>query len=213
MKFVGFLILVISVVSCAPLSMNRSFIDAMDDKEDEYMVPGKNFDVVPGDSGSVGYKRSEMMRRTPASAREYPQWTEEQRLQRELRRKISSLSEEQKIWLRRNENFFESDSQKLYYLGLSADEQDDYIAARSMNSYRKTNQRRPSSYFKYSPRYSREVYVGMDKGQVAKIWGNPHRVDVAGDPSYGNERWTFVEHGKRKYVYFAQGKVEGWATE
>ena len=53
----------------------------------------------------------------------------------------------------------------------------------------------------------------MDKNGVIERWGNPHRVDTAGNPQLGNERWTFFEKGDRKYVYFSKGMVDGWTLE
>ena len=45
---------------------------------------------------------------------------------------------------------------------------------------------------------------------VVKSWGNPSKVDVAGDPKNQNERWTFYEKNKVKRVYFEKGLVNGW---
>ncbi|EQC46288.1 lipoprotein [Bacteriovorax sp. DB6_IX] len=201
------------LTSCGPISISRSFVDEMDDQGDEYLVAGKNFDVLPGDSGAHPYQKEDMMSRTPDRHEDYPEWSERQRIRKELTQKLSALSEEQQIWFRRNEHLFANDSQKLYFLGLSQSERDDYLVSIHSKKISSTTKRAPASKFRYSPRASREVFMGMPKDQVVNLWGQPHRVDVAGDPRYENERWTFYENGQRKYIYFAKGRVEGWVTE
>jgi hypothetical protein len=202
------------LASCGPISVNRSFVDEMDKEEPEYLIAGKNFEVTPGDSGSHPYQHGEMMERTPERAEDYPEWSERQKIKKELNTKLSSLNEEQQNWFRRNEDLFGTDSQKIYFLGLSQSERDEYLDTLHTKNLRKSPRgRAPASRFRYSPRANREVYMGMGKTQVSSLWGKPHRVDVAGDPRYENERWTFYENGRRKFIYFAQGRVEGWATE
>jgi hypothetical protein len=51
----------------------------------------------------------------------------------------------------------------------------------------------------------------MSKDDVSSSWGKPMRRDVAGNPSQGNERWSYYRNGVLKYIYFAGGKVEGWS--
>jgi hypothetical protein len=41
-------------------------------------------------------------------------------------------------------------------------------------------------------------------------FGRPTRVEVAGNPSYENERWLYSVNGATKYIYFESGRVEGW---
>jgi hypothetical protein len=185
----------------------------MDTPESEYMVAGKNFDVTPGDTGSHPYQRKEMMSRTPDRDEDYPEWSEKRKIQKELRSKISGLNEEQQRWFRRNEHLFGSDSQKVYFLGLSQAERDEYLDSIHAKKLSQGAVRKPASKFRYSPRASREIFLGMPKSQVTSLWGQPHRVDVAGDPRYENERWTFYENGQRKFIYFTKGRVEGWVTE
>ena len=108
---------------------------------------------------------------------------------------------------------FKSDSQKIFFLSLSQAERDQYLYSLNTNKRRLKESRKPASYFKYSPRESRVIAKGMQKNDVVSKWGNPHRVDVAGDPSLENERWVFYEAGEKRYVYFERGRVEGWVTD
>lgn len=215
MKFLGLLVLVnLFLMSCGPISVNRSYVDEMDDRGKEYLVAGQNFDAIPGDTGNHPYAREDMMKRTPSRHEDYPEWSEEQKIQKELNKKISKLSEEQKLWFNRNEHLLGTDSQKIYFLSLSHADREEYLSTISSKRIRgHSGRRRPASNFRYSPRANREVYLGMGKDEVSGLWGNPHKVDVAGNPRLENERWTFYENGRKKYIYFAQGRVEGWVTE
>jgi outer membrane protein assembly factor BamE (lipoprotein component of BamABCDE complex) len=50
----------------------------------------------------------------------------------------------------------------------------------------------------------------MSKSDVMNHLGHPTRVEVAGNPSYENERWLYTRNGASNYVYFEAGHVEGW---
>ena len=56
--------------SCAGLLQNRTFIDEMDRESDGLFVAGRDFDAVPGDSGSAYRSNDEIRMRTPASESE-----------------------------------------------------------------------------------------------------------------------------------------------
>ncbi len=57
---------------------------------------------------------------------------------------------------------------------------------------------------------AQSVMVGMDKVNVIKLWGNPMKIDIAGNPNSQNERWSFYTEGRKRVIYFENGKVEGW---
>ena len=57
-----------------------------------------------------------------------------------------------------------------------------------------------------------EPDLNMTKEDVISSWGRPDRVDIAGKPSYENERWVYRRDGAVKYIYFEAGKVGGWTT-
>ncbi|MFG1500739.1 hypothetical protein ABMA70_11085 [Halobacteriovorax sp. XZX-3] len=208
----------LTIVSCGPISMDRQFLDVMGEEDEGFSLfsPGKAFDTVGGDPSYVQYSKDEMMKRTPSSEEDYPSWSQEKRLKMELQGKLDSMRPEDREAFRRKERMFDNDSQKLYYLTLTRAEQQEY--GRTLVRYekqRKFEARKPASIFRYSPRAQahREIAMGMDKKNVIDRWGNPHRVDTAGNPQLENERWTFFENGERKFVYFSQGKVEGWSLE
>lgn len=221
------LLSLMTIVSCGPISMDRRFLAEMGTEEDEgfsLFAPGKAFNTVAGDPEVESYSREDMMKRTPASEKDYPEWTQERRLKKELEEKLSTLRPADREAFYLKERQFENDSQKLYYLSLDRYEQDRYD--QSLQSYRNERMlrsraqsgfggRNPASIFRYSPRAQahREIEIGMDKKSVIQRWGNPHRVDTAGNPTLGNERWTFFENGESKYVFFSKGKVDGWSLE
>lgn len=213
MKKISFVALVLIVLnSCGPISLNRSYLTEMEERE-EYMVPGRDFAQVAGDIDQPRISSKQLYERTPDKERVFPGMSEEEKLKAEYGNKLANLTEEQRAWFAQYEMFFTSDSQKIYFLGLSEEEQSQYLANNIQNKKLAQGYRQPASLVTYSPRANRELFLGMDKASVVQTWGNPHRVDVAGNPRLQNERWTFYEAGVRKYIYFASGRVEGWVLE
>lgn len=208
------LISLVFLTSCGPIMFNRTFLDEMREGEQEPMFrPGQTFSTISGDDGKYQPSTDELAKRTPEYGSMNPEWKEQRRIKKELAKKLSGLSEEQQIWFERNQDIFKSDSQKVFFLNLSQAERDQYLYSLNLNERRLKASRKPASYFRYSPRKSRIIAKGMQKDDVVSKWGNPHRVDVAGDPSLENERWVFYEAGEKRYVYFEKGRVEGWVTD
>ena len=58
-----------------------------------------------------------------------------------------------------------------------------------------------------------DISMGMSKDNIIGRWGQPSRVDIAGNPINQNERWSYYESGKVRQVFFEAGKVEGWSIE
>lgn len=62
--------------------------------------------------------------------------------------------------------------------------------------------------------------LGMTKMAVKDAWGDPELIEVAGNPTYGNERWRYsreipTETGFTRItriIYFEAGRVRGWQT-
>ncbi len=50
----------------------------------------------------------------------------------------------------------------------------------------------------------------MSKNDIVASLGKPARVEIAGNPSYENERWVYQFNGSSKYIYFESGVVQGW---
>lgn len=65
---------------------------------------------------------------------------------------------------------------------------------------------------------SRNIRLGMARQNVKMSMGSPTQVEVAGNPKYGNERWTYERsvptlngyYTERKVIYFEGGSVVGW---
>jgi hypothetical protein len=65
----------------------------------------------------------------------------------------------------------------------------------------------------------RSLFLGMTMREVILVWGEPSRVEAAGDPALGHEKWVYLEDGsdrrlsrKGRLVYFHGGLVSGWRT-
>lgn len=72
------------------------------------------------------------------------------------------------------------------------------------------------SYSYYNPG---DVMIGMSRSQVRGSWGEPSRIQVAGNTESGNERWIYSENvsnhlqgGMTRIIYFEQGQVVGWES-
>ena len=63
--------------------------------------------------------------------------------------------------------------------------------------------------------------VGMARRNVKLSLGSPSQVEVAGNPIYGNERWTYERsvptldgfYTEKKVIYFEGGSVVGWESQ
>ncbi|MCB0377546.1 MAG: hypothetical protein KDD33_03575 [Bdellovibrionales bacterium] len=66
-----------------------------------------------------------------------------------------------------------------------------------------------------------DVKVGMARRSVQMHLGSPSEVEQAGNPKYGNERWTYEKsvptldgyYKEKKVIYFEGGEVVGWETK
>lgn len=213
MKKLGLFIILGHLISCGPISFNRSYLNEMEEKETAFFKPGEQFGTVAGDDAMPTYTKEQMYKRTPDKEKIFPEMSEKERIAAELRNKVANMSEEQQMWFSQNEKLFSSDSQKVYFLNLNQDEQAQYLNNLGQSYIKSDAYRNPASYFSDSKRANGSISLGMDKASVIQMWGQPTRVEVAGNPRYENERWIFNEGGNSKYIYFASGKVEGWALE
>lgn len=201
----------LALSSCALMLPDRSFIEQMERESDPFYNPGKDFPVVSGDDGEAFRSREEIAQRTPASARSGKLTKESASLREELQEKESDLDEYAKERYLKNRKYLISDSDKLYYLSLNGDEQDTYISS-VKTDIQSENDLKSNMVSKRSI-HAREIYLGMGKSEVVDAWGKPARVEIAGNPSNQNERWSFLEDGSVKQVYFEAGKVQGWALD
>lgn len=212
-KFTILLTMLVISTSCAQLLSKRSFIDEMDHETDSFWVAGRDFEHASGDTGSAYRTREEVMQRTPLDGATKEEVERMRSVQSELTRKVNGLTEDQYSKYQSVRSYLKTDTEKIYYLGLSEYERDDYVQSKMFSVYRE-NIRRPSSHnFGYKTAKSPKVDVGMKKNDVMRSWGRPAKIDIAGDPKYGNERWSFYDNGQMKQVYFENGKVSGWVLD
>ncbi len=67
----------------------------------------------------------------------------------------------------------------------------------------------------------KDIAIGMDRESVRESWGDPREIQVAGNPSRQNERWTYVEflpspdgyQAKYRTLYFERGELVGWRSD
>ncbi len=197
--------------SCSLMLPDRSFIEEMEREDGGFLSPGQDFPVVSGDTGEMRRSREEIMGRTPASERSRRLNKESVSLREELVQKEDSMSENEAQSYMRDRKFLQTDSDKLYYLSLSPYERGSYIETKKMDLKDDLDQRQ--NMVQRRSIHSSELFLGMEKSEVVDVWGKPARVEIAGNPKNQNERWSFVEDGNVRQVYFENGKVHGWALD
>lgn len=217
MKPKQFLLLgmIFTLTSCGHLLDGRSFIGEMERESDPFLVPGRDFRTVAGDSGRSYRSAHEIMERTPANYRSKEEYEYQRSLMTELTIRENQLNERERLRYQQVAAYLPSESEKIYYLSLTPYERESYIAARTNYSDRRSG-RAPASLqasSSFDQHQSTGISMGMSKDHVLGVFGHPHRVDVAGNPRLENERWAFVENGRVRYVYFEGGRVQGWALD
>ena len=212
-KLTLLLTILVFSTSCAQFLAKRSFIDEMNNETDSFWVAGRDFQQASGDTGTAYRTREEVMQRTPLDGATKEEVERARSVQSELTRKVNKLSEEQYSKYQTVRSYLKTDSEKIYYLGLSEYERDSYVQTKMFSVYREKIRRPASHDFGYKTAKAPEVNVGMRKNDVMKSWGRPAKVDVAGNPKYQNERWSFYDNGQMKQVYFENGKVSGWVVD
>jgi hypothetical protein len=219
--FGGFKILALvtfsgTLMSCASMLEHRTFTQEMQRESDGLFVPGRDFRVVPGDSGQAYRSQEEILMRTPASYRSKDQMLERRSLMTELQQREASLSEMERREYARVRDNLHTESERIYYLSLSPQERRSYIEARNYGAPSTGRQIAAvnSQFYRDSGIYSQaDLALGMSKAEVSRSWGQPNRVEVAGNPRLENERWVFIEGRSVKYVYFERGRVNGWILD
>jgi hypothetical protein len=203
--------LILCASSCSLMLPSRSFVDEMDRESDSYFSAGRDFPIVGGDSGDSRRSQEEILARTPSSERTKRNLLESQSLSQELYDRESSLEEKELENYTRDKKFLQTASDKLYYLSLSGYERTNYIDMKKgdLKDDLSTNRNVLSK----RGIHSSELFLGMEKAEVVSRWGKPARVEISGNPHNQNERWSFMEDGSLKQVYFEDGKVQGWALD
>lgn len=197
--------------ACSLMLPDRSFIEEMERENEAFYSPGIDFPVVSGDTGETKRNKEEILARTPASRRSKYIQDSMASLGSELREKEAELSDGESERYRKNKSLLSTDSDKIYYLNLTPSERTSYIQAKKEDLEDEVLQKK--DLFKKRSIHSSELFLGMLKSEVVNLWGKPSRVEIAGNPKNQNERWSFVEDGNVKQVYFEDGKVQGWALD
>ena len=212
--------LLIVLTGCAGLGMpNRSFIDEMDHETDGFFIAGQDFPVVAGDKSFEGRSQKEITSRTPASITSKKEVVRHKSVREELASKLNGLTENELEEYRRALEFLPSDSDKIFYLNLPRYERVDYLMSRgyspeiSKKYLQDKSEGKGMSFFESRAVKVNSIAIGMSKNNIIGSWGQPSRVDVAGNPVNQNERWSYYESGKVRQVFFESGKVEGWSIE
>lgn len=202
-KNLVFLILLMGLTSCSQFMTHRDYVAEMERDDSSFFNPRVDFPVVAGDTGRDWESTSDRKNRTPASVDEIQDNESRRFLTQELRKLEGQQSDNALEQYEKNKHHFKTTSEKIYFLKLSQFERKDYLASRGFikeeSSPRQIFAMRDSN-----------VASGMSKSQVMENWGQPNRVEVAGNPSYENERWLYSVNGATKYIYFESGVVRGW---
>ncbi len=201
--------ILLTLSACAELPTGRTYLSEMEHDDSTFYHPDEDFPVVGGDAEVTGMSMDEYRRnRLPRTESERGEDRETQLLRQELRALEGSQSEEEMAFYQTHKKKLVTNSEKIYYLKLPRGERHQYLQDRGFLN--KPATRTPASLSSaLNPRRS-EVGIGMSKNDVVASLGKPSRVEIAGNPSYENERWLYQVNGSNKYIYFESGTVQGW---
>lgn len=211
-KLLSLVIAAASLASCSMLD-HRDFEDEMGEFRGETAAfePNVDFPVVAGDTGDMSTDFESIRLRTPSSIGEKRLSDYELSLKEELYSLEGSLDEHSQRKYIEYKDKIGNDSQKIYYLSLDETERHQYLITRGLVDEKR------NSYYTHGERaiasMTNDVVVGMHKSEVARVWGEPARVDYAGAKAEENERWAYRRNDKVKFIYFNGGMVEGWTEE
>jgi hypothetical protein len=212
LKQIGKLLLLgMLTMSCSTFIPERSFVEEMNRDSDPFLRPGRDFSIVSGDTGEAYRSRSEIKKRTPGSERSRQQDQEIESIKQELRQKEAVIPEELLEQYSKDKKYLPTDSDKLYYLNLAVSERNNYIETKKQDMVEDLGKRQ--DFVQKHSIHGGDVYLGMPKAQVVQVWGRPTKIEIAGHPKHQNERWSFIEDGSVKQIYFENGKVQGWALD
>lgn len=206
MKVILFTLL-LAATGCSQFAPSRDYLSEMEHDDSGFYNPG-DFPIVAGDTGRTFETSQERRNRTPASAADLQEDRAVHFLREELHMLEGKQSEEALAFYEQYKPKLKTTSERIYFLKLSNYERREYLDSRGwLKTESKAN---------YSPLEERfgvratSVSMGMSKSDVMNTFGRPTRVEVAGNPSFENERWLYSVNGATKYIYFESGRVEGW---
>ncbi len=117
-------------------------MEEMGTEDERFFRPGKDFRVVLGDTAYPYRSREEIIKRTPLKERIH-----HKSLQEELLSKEAQLSEKELIHYKEINEYLANDSERIFYLSLSAERRAVYIEQKSVKS--KTRNKQGSSSKQY----------------------------------------------------------------
>ncbi len=204
-QFFFILVCLTQLYSCSYLP-GCSYFAEMENEQSDYFTPRKDFAVVVGDTGKDWDTEEEIQARVPKTNEEIAEQKETVRLHEELTQLESRQNSRAYDFYQRHKYKMASTSERIYFLSLPQNERRDYLENRGYLEVEP--ERVPASEVRFGLRMS-DLNQGMSKEDVLESWGNPLKVEVAGNPSHENERWLYDVNGAMKYVYFESGYVAG----
>ena len=206
MKHGLFIAFIIMTSSCGQLLFDRSYLAEMEHEDGRMFEPSHDFPVVAGDTGTIGLSDKERQERTPASIADMENNRANRSLKQELQRLEGSQSEKAFEYYDKHKAKLPTVSERIYFLKLPHSERREYLQSRGVIE----EQNKFTALEKSFGIKNTGVALGMSKDDVRESWGKPTRVEIAGNPSYENERWLYTRNGASKYIYFESGRVGGW---
>jgi hypothetical protein len=113
--------------------------------------------------------------------------------------------------------WFENEQERIEYL-----EKPNFTAKQKWITEKKLFSRSASLFKKFQPIIeAQDIAMGMPQDYVRRAWGEPEKIEVAGNPAFKNEKWTYskfvssIDGYKKegKVVYFEGGKVNAWEIQ
>lgn len=213
MKNAKLLILFILFSSCS-LFERRQYFAEMEYSDDGISIPGRDFAVIPGDTGHSHRSYENTLKRTPASFEEKQRSIYEYSLDNELAKLEGSQPPQYYTHYLKNQERLTSVSQKIYFLRLpNIRERNAYLEAFGGGEEESSFSLYPreTGYREIASVPSRdELTLGMSMEEVQELFGSPKNRESAYGQGEGTERWTYSNGGSDSYIYFSKGQVQGW---
>ncbi len=206
-QLIGPVILTLFCVSC--LHLDEGPLSAENEKNDidSFFGPGNDFYLFAGDPKPKTLTLDDLKNRSgQVIPKERQRQVQKITLPEELLTLEENLTDQEFKHYEKHKNKLKGVSEKIYFLKLNGIRQrDQYLWEKGFR-----NDFAQASPKELNAIYQREITLGMSKKAVRDSWGQPVKIEIAGNPRYENERWSFYEYGKLKYVFFENGRVEGW---
>jgi hypothetical protein len=202
------LLMLVFSIGCSQFETGRSYLTEMSDDDSRFFSPRRDFPVVAGDTGRDWNSDAEMRRRTPASELDIIEMKRERYFKRELAELEDAQSSDALKFYEKYKDQFATTSEKIYFLELPYEERKDYLTTKGFIKPPKPQELSPER--RVAAVAKNDIIYGMKKIDVIESWGEPQKVEFAGDPRNENERWLYHSNGTSKYIYFEAGQVKGW---